>query len=258
MKEGTARPEVVVDLTGLPELRGATEDADGLTLGALTPIAGIAHEAFPLIAEVIAQVGGMAHRTATTLGGNLLSALRCFAFNQSVDSRAALGACLRTGGDVCHAAPGGVCVATHQTDLAPALLVLDAEVVIEGTKGIRTLSLYDLHRGEAEKPFRLRTGEILTAIRLPWPAGERRASYRKLRLRKSIDRPILGIAAVGPSPVGEGPRRGPAPRGHRCGSETRDHRDPRHGHWPTRPPAVPQPSSTRPRPSERASGGAGR
>ncbi|MHC4860928.1 MAG: FAD binding domain-containing protein, partial [Planctomycetota bacterium] len=128
MKERSAGVEVVVDLSALPELRGLRREAESVTIGALTPLSALAREdwlvaLFPLLADVIGAVGGRAHRTAATIGGNLLAALRCFALNQSLEWRDANGRCRAEGGAVCHAVPGGRCVATHQTDLAPALAV---------------------------------------------------------------------------------------------------------------------------------------
>ena len=106
----------------------------GLRLGARVTLARLAADAsiaqqVPALAEAARAVAGPGHRNAATLAGNLCLDTRCVFYNQSEWWRAANGYCLKRGGDTCHVAPQGKrCHAAFSGDLAPALLVLGAEV----------------------------------------------------------------------------------------------------------------------------------
>ena len=90
-------------------------------------------------------------------------------------------------GERCHAAYCG--------DLAPALLVLGAEVDVAGHDGVRTLPLEDLYADDGAAHLRLAEGDLLTAVRLP-PATGVRAAYEKVRVRQAVDFPLAGIAVA--------------------------------------------------------------
>jgi len=117
---------------------------------------------------------------------------------------------LKTIGTVCHVAPKsrGVCFATFSGDLAPALLILDAEVDIAGPAGRRTMPLADLYigyarqdepvsetRGDGKYYLALRPGEIVTAVRAK-NAPALRSAYDKIRIRRSIEYPVTGVAVA--------------------------------------------------------------
>jgi 4-hydroxybenzoyl-CoA reductase subunit beta len=145
-----------------------------------------------------------------TVGGNLCLDTRCIFYNQSEWWRDANHHCLKTIGTVCHVAPKsrGVCFATFSGDLAPALLVLDAEVDIAGPAGRRTIPLADLYigyarqdepiteiRGDGKYYLALRPGEVVTAVRAKNTRGLRSA-YDKIRIRRSIEYPVTGVAVA--------------------------------------------------------------
>jgi 4-hydroxybenzoyl-CoA reductase subunit beta len=111
---------------------------------------------------------------------------------------------------VCHVAPKsrGVCFATFSGDLAPAFLVYDAEIDVAGPSGQRTISLADLYigyarqdepvtetRGDGKYFLALRPGEIITAARARNTPGLRSA-YDKIRIRRSIEYPVAGVAVA--------------------------------------------------------------
>ena len=155
-----------------------------------------------------AHIAGPTHRNMGTLGGNLCLDTRCIYYNQSEWWRDANHHCLKTTGTMCHVAPKsrGVCFATFSGDLAPALLTLDAEVDIAGPAGKRTIPLEKLYiglarqdvpvtetQGDGKYYLSLRPGEIVTAVRAKNTPGLR-SGYEKLRIRKSIEYPVAGVA----------------------------------------------------------------
>jgi 4-hydroxybenzoyl-CoA reductase subunit beta len=139
-------------------------------------------------------------RASGTVGGNLLVETRCFFFNQSYFWRTSLGYCLKADGDRCHVVPQKEkCYATFSGDLAPALMVLDAEVEVAGPGGRRRFPLTDLYDllGDGIRRTHLAPGELLVAVHLPTASRGRPGTYLKLRVRPSYDFPELGVAASG-------------------------------------------------------------
>ena len=212
IRRGIVAPPVLIDMTGVAELRAIKADAQGLEIGASVTLAELAlHPGvlthFPVVAQAAASIAGPTHRNMGTLGGNLCLDTRCIFYNQSEWWRSANNHCLKTTGDMCHVAPKsrGVCFATFSGDLAPALMALDAEVDIAHSAGIRTLPLKDLYIGHARhdgsaagdgKHFlALAPGEFVVAVRAKTVAGLRSA-YDKLRIRRSIEYPVAGVAVA--------------------------------------------------------------
>jgi 4-hydroxybenzoyl-CoA reductase subunit beta len=145
-----------------------------------------------------------------TVGGNLCLDTRCLFYNQSEWWRSANNHCLKTSGDICHVAPKsrGICFATFSGDLAPALLTLNAEVDLAGPAGKRTIALDRLYIGYSRQDqpitetlgdgkyyLALRPGEFVTAVRAGSTPGLRSA-YDKIRIRRSIEYPVTGVAVA--------------------------------------------------------------
>jgi 4-hydroxybenzoyl-CoA reductase subunit beta len=190
----------LIALDRVPELGGLSLDRFGATatLGALERFPGLA-SAYPGVADAVAEVATPLVRATATVGGNLLVETRCFFFNQSHFWRQSLGYCLKADGDRCHVVPQKErCYATFSGDLAPALMVLDAEVEIAGPSGVRRIPLSDLYDRDGDGIRRLAwaPGELLVAVHLPPTARQYRASYLKLRIRPSFDFPELGVAVA--------------------------------------------------------------
>ena len=212
LRRGIVSPPTLIDMSGVAELRTIEADGRGLELGASVTLAELAAHAgviehYPVLAQAAGSIAGPTHRNMGTVGGNLCLDTRCIFYNQSQWWRSANNHCLKTSGDVCHVAPKsrGVCFATFSGDLAPALLTLDAEVELVGSKGRRTLPLeklyigYARHDGSAEGDGKhylsLQAGEIVTAVRAKCVAGLRSA-YDKIRIRRSIEYPVAGVAVA--------------------------------------------------------------
>src|SRR5882757_8605478 len=221
----------VAELRALKAEADAIEIGAAVTLTELAAHpAVIAH--YPVLPQAAACIAGPTHRNMGTVGGNLCLDTRCLFYNQSEWWRSANNHCLKTSGDICHVAPKsrGVCFATFSGDLAPALLTLGAEVDLAGPAGKRTLPLEQLYIGHSRPLPRppphsasqtrvnalmsgegregeteslgdgkyylsLRPGELVTAVRARSTPGLRSA-YDKIRIRRSIEYPVTGVAVA--------------------------------------------------------------
>jgi 4-hydroxybenzoyl-CoA reductase subunit beta len=212
IRRGIVAPPVLIETSRVAELRSIAADAAGLEIGAAVTLAEIARhpgiaQHYPVVAEAAASIAGPTHRNMGTLGGNLCLDTRCIYYNQSEWWRQANNHCLKTTGDVCHVAPGsrGVCFATFSGDLAPALLVLEAEIDLAGPEGRRSIPLERLYigharhdgsgEGDGKRYLALRLGELVTAVRVSATPGLR-SGYDKVRIRRSIEYPVAGVAVA--------------------------------------------------------------
>ena len=215
IRRGIVAPPVLIDMNRVAELRAITADARALAIGASVTLAELAAHPqvvkhYPVVAQAAGFVAGPTQRNMGTVGGNLCLDTRCIFYNQSDWWRAANHHCLKTTGDICHVAPKshGVCYATFSGDLAPALLTLGAEIDIAGPAGARTLPLNHLYigyarqdepisetRGDGKFFLSLRPGEFITAVRVKNTSGLRSA-YDKIRIRRSIEYPVTGVAVA--------------------------------------------------------------
>jgi 4-hydroxybenzoyl-CoA reductase subunit beta len=215
IRRGIVAPPVLIDMNRVHELHAVKADANGLEVGASVCISEVAEHPqivkhYPVLAQAAAHIAGPTHRNMGTVGGNLCLDTRCIFYNQSEWWRAANNHCLKTTGTVCHVAPKsrGVCFATYSGDLAPALLTLGAEGDIAGPNGKRTIPLNTLYigfarqdvpvtetQGDGKYYLSLRPGEIVTAVHVKNTAGLRSA-YDKIRIRRSIEYPVAGVAVA--------------------------------------------------------------
>ena len=212
LRRGIVAPPVLVDMNGVAELRTIRADKRGLEIGASVTLAELAldrqvAEHYPVVAQAAGSIAGPTHRNMGTVGGNLCLDTRCIFYNQSQWWRTANNHCLKTTGDICHVAPKsrGVCFASFSGDLAPALMTLGAEVDLIGPTGRRTLPLQQLYIGHARHDgsgegdgkhyLALRPGELVTAVRARYVPGLRSA-YDKIRIRRSIEYPVTGVAVA--------------------------------------------------------------
>ena len=212
IRRGIVTPPVLVDMTGVEELRTVRADAERLEIGASVRLAELAADPqvvkhYPVVAEAAGSIAGPTHRNMGTVGGNLCLDTRCIFYNQSEWWRQANNHCLKTTGDICHVAPKsrGVCFATFSGDLAPALMTLGAEVDLAGARGRRTLPLEKLYigharhdgsgEGDGKNYLALAPGELVTAVRAKHVPGLR-SGYDKIRIRRSIEYPVAGVAVA--------------------------------------------------------------
>lgn len=200
VRRGIVAPQTLIDIGGVAEItaidaqqNGGVRIGAGVTLNELAAHGLIAKE-YPAIAEAARQVAAPTHRQVATVGGNLCLDTRCLYYNQSEWWRVSNNYCLKNKGEVCHVAPSGSrCFAAFSGDLAPALMVFDAEVEISGPNGMRAVPLSEIYNDDGAAHLKLEKGEILTAVIIKsgdgWQSG-----YAKARVRGSIDFPLAGVA----------------------------------------------------------------
>lgn len=203
LKQRLFAPRVVLDIKPLRELDDIHYNPEeGLVLGALTRISMLARSAliaqhFPVLREAAKTIASPLLRNMGTLGGNLCLDTRCLYYNQSLFWRQALGYCLKKDGSRCHVAPGGrFCWAVFSGDLAPALMVLGARLEVAGPRGSREVSVEEFYSNDGITRMNKAPDEMVTRVRVPASSADWSGSYKKLRIRASIDYPLAGVATV--------------------------------------------------------------
>jgi len=200
LRHGLENPALLIDLSGIDELRELEVTEGGVRIGACTTLAALSRtpairQRYRAVAAAAAAIAGPGTRNLATVGGNLCLDTRCIYFNQSEWWRRSNGFCLKHRGDICHVAPQGQrCHATFSGDLAPALMIFNAEVEIAGSARRRRLPLADLYVEDGRAHLALGAEEIVVAVRLP-PAPPP-SNYAKARVRGAIDFPLAGVAVA--------------------------------------------------------------
>ena len=208
MKDRIVEPDLVVNLKGLRGLGGISfGEKDGLRIGALTKISDLAEhpavrERYPALTEAAKSVASPQLRNMGTVGGNLCQRPRCWYFRGEFH-------CLRKGGDVCYAVNGenkfhcitggGPCFIVHPSDLAVALLALDAAVHIYDGRKTRSVPIgrfFVLPETDVLHETILKPGEVVTEVRVPPPAPGTRSGYLKFTERAVWDFAIVSVAAA--------------------------------------------------------------
>src|SRR5215469_1010260 len=180
LKDRIKRPSVVVDLSQIKELCGIREVNGGLEIGAMTTLTEVVRhpvvrEKFSILSTGAEAAASPQIRNQGTIGGNVSQDARCWYYRGGWK-------CYRAGGNICFAdTPSAInrehaileadrCVAVNPSDSAPALIVLDAQMVIRNSKGERVVNAEDYFIGPSTDITRmtvLRPGDLLTAIRIP-------------------------------------------------------------------------------------------
>ena len=199
MKRRHQTPKVLVSLRGIEELR-KTGNGSGLTLGSALTLTDITRNDkiktnSTALYQAAAQVATPHLRNMGTIGGNLCLDTRCTYYNQNYEWRKAIDFCLKKDGETCWVATASKrCVAVSSTDTAPALIALNASVVLSGSSGEREIPVDSLYKNDGIEYLSRRPDEILTEIKIPQKKFQ--STYWKLRRRGSFDFPILGVAVA--------------------------------------------------------------
>lgn len=201
MKQGLFAPKVLLDLKGLRDFGFVHFDTeDGLTVGALTTVSALAEAPviahyFPVLHAAAKSIASPPLRNMGTLGGNLCLDTRCLYYNQSAFWRESLGGCIKKDGTVCHVAPGSdKCWAAFSGDTASALLALGSQVRLASPRGWREVALADFYVNDGLVRMNKARDEIVTSVRVPPASAGWAGTYKKLRIRQSIDYPLAGVA----------------------------------------------------------------
>lgn len=209
MRDEVEQPQHLVDINALP-LSDIRIDRSDLVVGALTRMADVAahpdvQRLQPLVAESLIEGASPQLRNMASIGGNLLQRVRCPYFRMldaSCNKRNPKSGCAALDGlNAGHAILGtsNHCVATHPSDLAVALVALDATMRVKGPEGERTFPVEDLFRLPGDTPHLEHTllpGELIVDVRIPGGPDSRRARYLKVRDRASYEFALVSAAAA--------------------------------------------------------------
>jgi xanthine dehydrogenase YagS FAD-binding subunit len=209
LQEYVRRPERLVSLAGLLDNRIEAEP-QRLRIGAAASMTDVAAnpaviEQFPVIAESLLESASPQVRNQATMAGNLMQRPRCPYFRdvgyEACNRRApGTGCSAMAGVNRWHAVLGaGNCIAAHASDVAVALVALDAAVELQGLSGRRTVRLDNFYRLPGDTPHIatvLEPGELITAITVPASAAARRSHYLKVRDRASFEFALVSAAVA--------------------------------------------------------------
>src|ERR1700735_130741 len=209
LKDRIKRPKVLVDLSGIEELKGVRATSDGIEIGAMTTLTEVVNN--PLVKQhygLLAQGAELAAspqiRNQGTIGGNVTQDARCWYYRAGWP-------CYRAGGNICYAdTPEGRnrehailhaqrCVAVNPSDSAPALIALDAKFVIRTAKGERTVDAENYFIGPDINIVRLNIlepSDLLTSIRIPSTWADAKFYFEKVRDRNVWDFALLSVASA--------------------------------------------------------------
>ena len=209
LKDRIKRPSVVIDLSRVQDLRGIKESNGGLEIGAGTTLTDVVRDPlvrdkFSLLTQAAELVASPQIRNQGTIGGNVTQDTRCWYYRAG-------WSCYRAGGNICYAdTPTAInrehailgadrCVAVNPSDTAPALVALDAQMVIQSASGVRVVNAEDYFIGPSVDITRmtvLAPNELLTAIRIPGTWAGALFYFEKVRDRNVWDFPLLNVASA--------------------------------------------------------------
>jgi xanthine dehydrogenase YagS FAD-binding subunit len=209
LKDRIRKPKVVVDLSGIGELRGVRTTSDGVEIGAMTTLTEVVNhpiiqQKYGLLAQAAEVVASPQIRNQGTIGGNVSQDARCWYYRAGWP-------CYRAGGNICYAdTPEGRnrehailhaerCVAVNPSDTAPALIALDAKFVMRTGKGDRVVDAEDYFIGpdiDITRLHVLQPGDLLTGIRIPSTWAGAQFYFEKVRDRNVWDFPLLNVASA--------------------------------------------------------------
>jgi len=206
IKEGTIEPDVVVDLKAIPGLAYIKKEKDAISIGALTTVAELADQPlirqdYRVLHEAAKVVASPQLRNMGTVGGNLCQRPRCWYY------RDAHVLCNKKGGSKCYAANGrnkyhaifggGICYAVYPSDLAPALIALEAKAVIAAPSGEKTVPLAEFYMPpivNVRKENILSGQEVLKEVRIPLAKTSEKSAYLKFMERGAWDFAVVSAA----------------------------------------------------------------
>ena len=208
-KDRIKRPEVVIDLSQVRELRGVRTAGDGLEIGAMTTLTEVVRhpvvrEKFSILPVAAESAASPQIRNQGTIGGNVSQDARCWYYRGGWP-------CYRAGGNICYAdTPTGLnrehaildadrCVAVNPSDTAPALIALDAKMVVRTSKGEKVVDAENYFIGpsiDITKMTILKPGDLLTSIRIPGTWAGAQFYFEKVRDRNVWDFPLVNVASA--------------------------------------------------------------
>jgi xanthine dehydrogenase YagS FAD-binding subunit len=209
LKDRAKSADALIDLKGIESMRGVKETADGIEIGALVTLTEITKdpiikERYSLLAQAAGRVASPQIRNVGTIAGNVSQDVRCWYYRRGLN-------CYRAGGNLCYAdTPEGMnrehaifnasrCVAVTPSDTGPALVALEAQMVINSASGQRVVPAEEFFVGpnlDIRNTTVLRDGDILTAVRIPAKWANAQFYFEKVADRNSWDFSLVSISAA--------------------------------------------------------------
>lgn len=209
LKDRIKKPKVVIELSGIEELKGIRATPDGVEIGAMTTLTDVVQhpvirEKYGVLAQAAELVASPQIRNQGTIGGNVSQDARCWYYRAGWP-------CYRAGGNICYAdTPVGRnrehailqaerCVAVNPSDTAPAFIAIDAKFVVLTPKGQQVMDAENYFVGPDVDITRmniLRPGYLLTAIRIPSTWANAQFYFEKVRDRNVWDFPLMNVASA--------------------------------------------------------------
>jgi xanthine dehydrogenase YagS FAD-binding subunit len=209
LKDRIKKPKVVIELSGIDELKGIRATTDGIEIGAMTTLTEVVQhpvirQKYGVLVQAAELVASPQIRNQGTIGGNVSQDARCWYYRAGWP-------CYRAGGNICYAdTPVGRnrehailqaerCVAVNPSDTAPAFIALDAKFVVLTPKGQQVMDAENYFIGPDVDITRmniLRPGYLLTAIRIPSTWANAQFYFEKVRDRNVWDFPLMNVASA--------------------------------------------------------------
>ncbi len=207
LKDGLRRPRRLVSLAGIEELGGVRWEEEGVRLGASVTLGSLVDddrlgEEYPILGEAARSIATAQIRSVATLGGNLCQRPRCWYYRHPGFP------CYKKGGVHCYGVNGynrnlailgrGASVMVHPSDMAPALIAMDAKLESFGPRGRRTMALEDFFAGPNDQQMQehvLERGEIVSGVWMPKPLPGTRSIFLKAQDRTGEDFALASVAS---------------------------------------------------------------
>jgi xanthine dehydrogenase YagS FAD-binding subunit len=209
MKLEVMTPSQLIDINQTPA-RGIELGPEYLKLGALEKMSDVAEHVdvkthFPVVSQALLKSASAQLRNMASIGGNILQRTRCGYFRDVATPcnkrQPGSGCSAIEGNHRMHAILGtsNSCIATHPSDLAVALVALDASLKLQGSDGERLLKLDEFYLLPGETPNlenQLKPGELITEIQVPRLDLAQRSLYLKIRDRESYEFALTSAAVA--------------------------------------------------------------
>ena len=201
-------PQVLINLKHIAEMKRIDHDDElGLRIGAAVTlnqlgVSDIIRQRFRILSQAARQIGTTQIRNMGTVGGNLCQRPRCMYFRHPDFL------CYKKGGRTCYAVSGehrfdhsvinyGKCVVAHPSDMAPALIALNARAIIATSNAERQVPLKDFFPGPDDYTETvLKPGELLVEVRIPSESSKTHQLFLKHRVRHASDFALASVAIV--------------------------------------------------------------
>jgi len=210
MKLNVMLPSALVDINSLPLDKIESLPDGSLRVGAMVRNSDLAHHElvvkhFPVLSQAILAGASPQLRNMATTGGNLMQRTRCYYFRDTAYAcnkrQPGSGCAALEGFNRIHAVLGGSdqCIATHPSDMAVALVALDAVVHIKSAKGERKVAAGEFHLLPGSTPHLetvVEPGELITYVTIPSSKFAAQSAYVKLRDRASYEFALASAGAA--------------------------------------------------------------